>query len=556
MGPDVRGMTTLAASSSHPRGRLPRRTAFSWIILALAVLAAGLASAVLATTPSAAATAPPPEACGAAPTTPAWWECSFVDTFDGTQLDRTKWDVVRSDKTGYANGPECYLDRPENVSVSGGRLRLTAREEAAPFTCADHRGGSKQTSYTGASVMSMGRFSQTFGRFEFRVKPATAAGNVPGLHSAFWLWPDNAWKYGPWPYTPEIDIAEGYSKYSDRMIPFIHYVPDSFDPNVTNNYCVVPNLGTAFHTFVAEWTPTKITILYDGKVCIDLTIKASLGMAAPAPFDHPYFMAMNQSLGVAGTVNAVEPGRTPLPATTEVDHVKVWRYVGPGAPVPDGPLPTPTTTTTKPPATTTTTKPPAPTTTTTTKPPATAPATPTAVRVAPEGTTAAVSFTPTSDGGSPIKAYTASCVSTDGGRTGAAVAAGAPVAVTGLTAGKTYTCRVQAKNAVGSSAWSPASTAVRLPPPPEAPAHPPAVTATRWLSLGRVDVQPGADGGAPVQEYVAVCVSLDWTDARWGAAPNPAVLVVDLQPGKEYACVGWAINAIGTSLPSAFSNVM
>ena len=560
-------MTTLAATPTHPRGRLPRRTACSWIILALAVLAAGLATAMLDSSPSAASTAPATGACGPAPTNPSWWECSFVDTFDGTQLDRTKWDVVRSDKTGYTNGPECYLDRPQNVSVSGGRLRLTATEEAAPFACADHRGGSRVTQTVGASVMSMGRFSQAFGRFEFKAKPATTA-NVPGLHSAFWLWPDNPWKYGAWPRTPEIDIAEGYSKYSDRMIPFIHYAPDVWDPNVTNNYCVVQNLGTELHTFVAEWTPERIRVLYDGKVCIDMPYQPSLGLQAPKPFDQPYFMAMNQSLGVAGTVNAYDPNRTPLPATTEVDHVKVWRSVGPGAPAstattPSTTTPTttpttqaPTTTTTKPPATTTTTKPPAPTTTTTTTPAATTPATPTAVRVQPAGTTAKVAFAPAADGGSPVKAFTAACSSPDGGQASSAFAATGPVEVPDLTPGKTYTCKVKAKNDVGSSAWSPSSAPVRLPPPPEAPAHPQSVTATRWLSLGRVDVAPGVDGGAPIEEYVAVCVSLDWTDARWGAAPNPAVLVVDLQPGKEYACVGWAINAVGTSLPSAFSNVM
>ena len=57
-------------------------------------------------------------------------------------------------------------------------------------------------------------------------------------------------------------------------------------------------------------------------------------------------------------------------------------------------------------------------------------------------------------------------------------------------------------------------------------------------------------------QYVSVCVSLDWTDARWGAAPNPAVLVVDLLPDKEYACVGWAINDLGTSLASDWSNIV
>lgn len=252
------------------------------------------------------------------------WVCTFADDFEGDSLDPTKWDALATAESSFRSGPECYLgERPENVEVSDGRLRLTARQEPAPLTCQDQHAGSFETEYTGASVSSTGRFSQTYGRFEIRAK--VPAPGVAGLHEAFWLWPDNPLKYGPWPYSGEIDIAEGYSLHSDRMIPFIHYVYSEWDWNVTNNYCVIPNLATEFHTYVLEWTTEYLRISYDGQVCIEDHWKPAAPQQKPQPFDHPFFVVLTQALGVEGTGNAFQPGVTPLPATTEVEYVRVWQ---------------------------------------------------------------------------------------------------------------------------------------------------------------------------------------------------------------------------------------
>ena len=40
------------------------------------------------------------------------------------------------------------------------------------------------------------------------------------------------------------------------------------------------------------------------------------------PFDHPFMIALTQALGVAG--NSVTSA-TPLPATTQIDYVRVWK---------------------------------------------------------------------------------------------------------------------------------------------------------------------------------------------------------------------------------------
>jgi hypothetical protein len=43
----------------------------------------------------------------------------------------------------------------------------------------------------------------------------------------------------------------------------------------------------------------------------------------PEPFNQPFFINLTQALGI-GTNNFI-PGVTPLPATTEIQYVRVWQ---------------------------------------------------------------------------------------------------------------------------------------------------------------------------------------------------------------------------------------
>ena len=240
------------------------------------------------------------------------WSCTWDDEFDGSALDTSKWAVQTTAASGFATKPACFVNSPNNVSVANGVLSLTVRKEAKPFVCASPT-GNFTTQYTSGEVMSYGKFAQAYGRFEVRAKfPATT---VAGLQSSLWLFPYNYAKYGAWPASGEIDIAEEYSRYADRAIPFVHYSTTT-DPNVTNNYCMINNVN-AFHSYTVEWTTSTITISYDGKTCI--TDYAPT--LAPGPFSQPFVVALTQALGVGGNAFTTS---TPLPATTQVDYVRVW----------------------------------------------------------------------------------------------------------------------------------------------------------------------------------------------------------------------------------------
>jgi beta-glucanase (GH16 family) len=249
----------------------------------------------------------------------SYWDCTFADNFNGDSLNLNKWLPQRTAETGYLNGPDaCFIDSPNNVSESNGTLKLTAREESSAFDCV----GGLETRYTTGMVStSQGRFSQTYGRFEIRAKISDP--QVQGLQSSLWLWPDDSSRYGAYPASGEIDIAEMFSQYPNRAIPYIHYNPLlGVDPLQTNEFCLVSNLDQ-FHTYTLVWTPDSLTISYDGVPClVDYWIPAS-PQTKPQPFDQPFFIALTQALGV-GT-NEFDPDSTPLPATTEVDYVHVWK---------------------------------------------------------------------------------------------------------------------------------------------------------------------------------------------------------------------------------------
>jgi beta-glucanase (GH16 family) len=288
-----------------------------------------------APTASGTTTAPAGPDCGATVLKPsgAPWVCTFDDEFDGTSLDRSKWLVQTTATSGYHSGAECFVDSPDNVAVSGGTLRLTVRKEAAPFTCRTPSGG-YASQYTSGTVNGYARFQQAYGRFEVRAKlPNTA---VKGLQETFWLWPANSTKYGLWPASGEIDFAEFYSLYNGWNIPYLHYSllqsTVSWATN-TNVYTALPAPNNqpgmtcsyakgAFNTYDVVWEPGRITLQVNGQNCIVDNYVAS-NVSGAAPFDQPFFIALTQMLGIGN--NAFVDGMTPLPATTEVDYVRIWR---------------------------------------------------------------------------------------------------------------------------------------------------------------------------------------------------------------------------------------
>jgi len=159
-----------------------------------------------------------------------------------------------------------------------------------------------------------------------------------------------------------------------------------------------------------------------------------------------------------------------------------------------------------------------------------------------------VAFTaPASNGGAAITGYTVT--SSPGGITASGTAS--PIVVSGLTGGTSYTFTVTARNSVGVSSPSAASSAVTVVGVPGAPTI---GTATAGAAgSGQVSVAftaPASNGGSGITGYTATSSPGGVT----GTGASSPITVSGLNPGTGYTFTVTATNALGTGPASAASN--
>lgn len=235
----------------------------------------------------------------------------WSDEFDGSALNTANWNYQTGDGCdlgicGWGNNEEQFY-KEENVEVSGGTLKITAKRER-------NRG----SAYTSGRINTNGKQGFTFGRMEARIK--LPAGG--GLWPAFWMLSTNE-PYGGWPQSGEIDIMEFVGNTPDEILGYIHYG----DPSPNNQ-----NQGKAFrlhegnffddwHEFAVEWEATEIRWYIDGYLFSTKT------PADVAPFNWPFdsgnTMHFLLNVAVGGNLGGAVDNSI-FPATMEIDYVRVF----------------------------------------------------------------------------------------------------------------------------------------------------------------------------------------------------------------------------------------
>lgn len=174
--------------------------------------------------------------------------------------------------------------------------------------------------------------------------------------------------------------------------------------------------------------------------------------------------------------------------------------------------------------------------------PATFPQPPTTVVAARGNGRVTLNFAaPVNNGGSAVLDYSASCA--NGAAT--ATAAASPMIVAGLPNGVATTCRVKARNTVGTGAPSAESNSVT---PATVPRAPTGVSAARGNAQASVTfTAPASNGGAAISGYVARCGPAS------GEGTASPVIVAGLINGTAVSCSVAARNSVGEGAPSAAS---
>jgi len=249
------------------------------------------------------------------------WSCTYNDEFSGPELDRRYWVPQETEKSGFTTGTRttyaCALDDSSTIDVRGGNLVLSLVDLGDTRYCGQYR----SSRYAYGQVMHHQTYSQTYGKYEVRAKIPDL--NVTGSQVSFWLWPESN-TYGPWPASGELDFAEMYSSAPGIDKPFMHYLPGDRagkNENVTHADC--PIKAGEYNTYGMEWEPGRVTMLLNGEVCmVNNYSSAVAGDESTAPFDHPFYLSLNQAMGTIG--NEYSAGM-PSRVSTEVDYVRVWR---------------------------------------------------------------------------------------------------------------------------------------------------------------------------------------------------------------------------------------
>src|ERR1700730_17066911 len=185
----------------------------------------------------------------------------WSDEFDGpakSSPDPAKWSFNTGGGGWGNNELEYYTSRLQNAFIDGnGKLIIQALRE-------DYTGPDKvRRDYSSARLMTKGKFTQRFGRFEARIKLPFGQGIWP----AFWMLGSDIDTVG-WPNCGEIDIMENIGREPSANHGSLHGPGYSGGSPLSGIYTLPDgqHFCDAFHVFAVEWEPAAIRFYVDGNL--------------------------------------------------------------------------------------------------------------------------------------------------------------------------------------------------------------------------------------------------------------------------------------------------
>lgn len=233
--------------------------------------------------------------------------------------DTTNWNY----EYGFVRNEELQWYQPENASVGNGLLLIEARKEERPNPGYKENSRSWRTNrptiqYTSSCLLTRGKQSWLYGRFELRAK----IGISKGMWPAWWtLGVDKGW-----PGNGEIDIMEYYR---GMLLANIACLGSDRKAQWFSNTFKTDSLGgeawaNKFHVWRMDWTEEFIALYCDeqllNKVSLDkLVNKDGSGFN---PFKQKHYMLLNLAMG---GMNGGDITGTSVPQKFEIDYVRVYQ---------------------------------------------------------------------------------------------------------------------------------------------------------------------------------------------------------------------------------------
>lgn len=231
----------------------------------------------------------------------------FDDEFNGTSLDRSKWTTCYFNFT-VGNGcdhnqGELELYQLDEVLVNNGVLTLRAEKRTVKAA------NGKTYNYTSGMISSgpandssPARFSFKYGYMEMRAKIPAGKGIWP----AFWTLPTDL----SWP--PEIDVFEILGDAPNLIHMHYHYGNNGDSGGEWTG----PDFSGDWHTYAVDWEPNAIVWYVDGIERRRYTDAANIT-------NKPMYLIAN--LAVGGDWPGSPDSTTPLPASYQIDYIRVWQ---------------------------------------------------------------------------------------------------------------------------------------------------------------------------------------------------------------------------------------
>ena len=254
----------------------------------------------------------------------------WQDEFNGTTLDTNKWSYEQGyyitddpNSWGWGNAElQHYSDSAQNIFVQDGKLNIRALHDSKSFPQDPNR----YAQYSSGKINTKDQLSFQYGRVDIRAKLPTGNGVWPAL----WMLPKDS-AYGAWAASGEIDIMEAKGRLPGTTSGAIHFGGQwPVNRYIAGEYHFSEGQTFAndYHVYSMVWEEDNMKWYVDGKFFFKVSRDQWYSVAAPnnpnAPFDQPFYIIMNLAIG-GYFDNGHTPDPSDIPATMQVDYVRVYK---------------------------------------------------------------------------------------------------------------------------------------------------------------------------------------------------------------------------------------